>query len=167
MRKTVRVVTIDETIMVIDVIKNTANEAIVPRVMCSEIHIGDYVEIADTGCQYPSYTTAFMYFWGNNASSVNLDHIQYETDKIWKVINMAAHPTLFRGIICHIRNRKGDNAVIALEGLRKSKFHKRNREPIEKIVISQLPHIGGVQSHDWHEKLWEIYNSKKKFHSKI
>jgi ribosomal protein L22 len=80
---------------------------------------------------------------------------------------MAAHGMFLDAIICHIRNRKGDNAVIALEGLRKSKFHKRNREPIEKMVISQLPHIGRVQPHDWHEKLWEIYNSKKKFHSKI
>ena len=124
-----------------------------------KLSIGDYVHIKDAGCQYCSYTTAFQYFWGDSLSRRNLHDID-KNDNIWKIINMVVHGSDWNKVICHIRNRKGDNAVIGIDGLELANFHKRNREPIKSFLIYQLPFIGDSTSHDWHDKLWDFYDSQ-------
>lgn len=122
--------------------------------------IGDYVTIKHAGCQYCSYTTAFQYFWGDNISRVNAHNFSKD-NVIWKIINIVLHGSDSNRIICHIRNRKGDNVVIGMDGLELAKFHKRNRESIKPIIIYQLPYMGEVMPHDWHEKLWDFYEKGK------
>ena len=134
-----------------------------------KLSIGDYVHIKDAGCQYCSYTTAFQYFWGDilprrnlhdfDLSRRNLHDID-KNDKIWKIINMVVHGSDWNKVICHIRNRKGDNAVIGIDGLELANFHKRNREPIKSFLIYQLPFIGDSMPHDWHDKLWDFYDNE-------
>lgn len=127
--------------------------------------IGDYVHVSDIGHQYTSYTRAFKYFWGDTP---NVDlHNVVKTDNLWKIINMTAHGSNYNNILCHIRNRKGDNAVIGIDGLKLSNFHKRNRRPIKPIIIYQLPNIGNVTTHDWHEKLWDFYYKNGEIIKKI
>ena len=125
-----------------------------------KLSIGDYVHIKDAGCQYSSYTNAFQYFWGDSLSRRNLHDID-KNDNIWKIINMVVHGNNCDMVICHIRNRKGDNAVIGIDGLELANFHKRNREPIKSFLIYQLPFFSGDSIlHDWHDKLWDFYDSE-------
>lgn len=144
--------------MVIRVLRNYSSNEVVSTIDThSDIWIGDYVEVLNGKYQYSTYTTAFKYFWGDERST-NLSDVK---DNVWKVINMACHSGFYNSILVHIRNRKGDNVVIGLGGLVKSKFHSKNREPINDVVIYQLPYIGDVVPHDWHEKLWDYYENGK------
>ena len=116
--------------------------------------IGEYVEIADRGHQYNAYTTAFKYFWGNE-ECYYLTKNNY--GEIWKIINIALHPNGV-DVLYHIRNRKGDNAVVSYGSIKRSKFHKRNRRIMRDILIYQLPFNNGfVQTHNWTNKLWNFY----------
>lgn len=126
----------------------------------SEFDIGEYVEVVNTGCQYSSFATAFLYFWGNT-DTINLPYNYCINNPknnyyggVWKVINIALHETPGLGLIYHIRNRNGDNCVIGPDGIKHLNFHKRNRN--NKIMVYQIPKNEDEVKHDWSEKLYEI-----------
>ena len=120
-----------------------------------KLNIGDYVRIKDIGGYYPTYTQAFLYFWGINDTY----HPTNEDKRIdWKIINMAYHSIDFPndGLLVHIRSRDGKNLVVGEKYIELSKFHIRNRKPIKPIMIYQLPYFNEeLESHSWTEKLFE------------
>lgn len=120
----------------------------------TKFEIGEYVEVIKPEHQYSSYGQAFNYFWGNLRNY----HIPYsygERPSIWKIINMALHPSNGK-IIYHIRTIDGKNAVVSGDGLRKIDYHKRNRNNIYPIMIYQL--CVKSMPHSWKEKLYKVLN---------
>ena len=136
--------------------------------MYSNFNIGDYVKVVDTGHQYSSYDTAFKFFWGNKERFYlpycaneyeNESDFQSAMARIpqrWKVINMAVHDFFPDTIVYHIRSIDGKNCVVGAGAIKLLNFHHRNREPIGKIMIYQLPSNGNVMKHKWTEKLYKI-----------
>jgi len=125
----------------------------------SEFNIGDYVEVINSGYQYPAYSNAFIYFWGNT-ETYNIpwglrdeDKIE-ETPKLWKIINMAIHESYRTTILYHIRSRDGKNCVVGEEALKLADYHYRDRTPIHKRIIYQL--CNNPTPHEWKEKLYKI-----------
>jgi len=124
-------------------------------------HIGDYVKIWYSGYQYPSYATAFQYFWGTYVTT-DLEKNELVEDT-WKIMNFSVHAdysSLHTSLLIHIRNRKGDNVVISENGIRPLNFHKRNREPIHTMVIYPIPKSmmkAEDLHHTWKSKLWDYY----------
>lgn len=130
------------------------DKRIVPII--SEFCIGEYVKIIDTGCQYSTYDAAFLYFWGDKKNVYLNEHSK---EQYWKIINMAVHCSMPR-IIYHIRNCKGENAVIGGDGIESVTFHKRNRNTCRSIVIEKLPlSSASTQKHNWKDKLWDFYEN--------
>lgn len=132
--------------------------------------IGDYVMVTDAGCQYPTYHKAYRYFWGNN-ECVNLHESLKKGDNVWKIMNMAAHGNNYTKMLYHIRNRRGENAVIGGNGILNLKFHRKNRNHVHEVVIYQIPQYSEVVPHEWDDKLWDYYidgevvnNKKRKKH---
>lgn len=118
----------------------------------SKFEIGDYVKVVDSGHQYSTYTDAFKYFWGDS----NNYYIPSNKSKfIWKIINMAIHPS-DGNILYHIRTCDGKNAVVNEQAITHSNFHKRNRCHLHTIVLHQLPMLGDSKSHKWTAKLYKI-----------
>jgi hypothetical protein len=127
--------------------------------MYSKFNIGDYVKVVDAGHQYSSYIAAFKFFWGDTERyyiPYNYEEKNAELPTCWKVINMAIHPTDKDVIMYHIRSIDGKNCVIGEKGIKPLNFHHRNREPIGKIMVYQLPFNGDVMKHKWTEKLYKI-----------
>lgn len=118
----------------------------------SKFEIGDYVKVVDSGHQYSTYTDAFKYFWGD---SKNYYIFSNNTKFIWKIINMAVHPS-DGNILYHIRTCDGKNAVVNEQAITLSNFHKRNRCHLHTIVLHQLRTLGDSKSHKWTEKLYKI-----------
>ena len=115
----------------------------------TKFEIGDYVNIVYPGCQYSRYDKAFKYFWGNDKNY----YILCADSTIWKVINMAFHPSNGK-IIYHIRTVDGKNAVVSGGALKKIEYHKRNRKNIHPIMIYQL--CINPMPHSWKEKLYKV-----------
>ena len=129
--------------------------------MYSNFNIGDYVKVTQPGHQYSSYTAAFKFFWGDTERYYIPYGASYEDKNTgmptrWKVINMAIHPTDKNAILYHIRSIDGKNCVVGGGAIKPLNFHHRNREPIGKIMIYQLPYHGNVMKHKWTEKLYKI-----------
>ena len=115
------------------------------------IEIGDYVTVKNNGRYYLSFGTLFRYFWGNEHTVLDL-----ENGGIWKVINMASHTGI---LVVHIRNRKGDNVAICIDGLKKIDFHKRNRAPISERVLATITSYSDTSEiglHTYKDKLYKI-----------
>lgn len=136
--------------------------------MYSKFNIGDYVKVVHTGHQYSSYNTAFKFFWGDT-DRYNLPYSvgEYENDvafqaamarmpQRWKIINMAVHDMSPDIILYHIRSEDGKNCVVSAGAIKLIDFHHRNREPIGKLMIYQLPWNGNVMKHKWTDKLYKI-----------
>lgn len=125
--------------------------------------IGDYVKVSNTGFQYTTYENAFKYFWGDTKTTyIESDHKADKLNRVWKVINMVVHESStvdYLDIMCHIRSKKGENAVIGVHGLTKLHYHHRNR--VRNIRITQLPYHGNVKPHSWKEKLYEVIEDGK------
>lgn len=128
--------------------------------MYSQFNIGDYVKVVNTGHQYSSYNTAFKFFWGDT-DRYYLPYIgdEYEMARMpqrWKVINMAVPNMPPNCILYHIRSEDGKNCVVNEGAIKLMDFHHRNREPIGKLMIYQLPSNDNVIKHQWTEKLYKI-----------
>lgn len=115
-------------------------------------NIGDFVKVTDSWHQYSAYRDAFNYFWGNN-KAYYLPYEGKDTPKIWKIINMALHPSNGK-ILYHIRTIDGKNAVVNGSALKKIEYHKRNRKNIHPIMIYQL--CINPMPHSWKEKLYKV-----------
>jgi hypothetical protein len=136
--------------------------------MYSKFNIGDYVKVVHTGHQYSSYNTAFKFFWGDtDRYKLPYSVGEYENDvafqaamarmpQRWKIINMAVHDMSPDIILYHIRSEDGKNCVVSAGAIKLIDFHHRNREPIGKLMIYQLPLNGNVMKHKWTDKLYKI-----------
>ena len=130
--------------------------------MYSKFNIGDYVKVVHTGHQYSSYVTAFKFFWGDTKryylpyGGTNYEERKRDMPTRWKIINMAVHETYENIILYHIRSVDGKNCVVSEGAIELMDFHHRNREPIGKLMIYQLPLNGNVMKHKWTEKLYKI-----------
>lgn len=119
----------------------------------SKFEIGDYVKVIAPGHQYSTYTDAFKYFWGDNKNYYIHWDKRYEF--IWKIINMAVHPS-DGNILYHIRTTNGRNAVVNEQAITFSNFHKRNRSHLHTILLYQLPMDNSSKPHKWTAKLYKI-----------
>ena len=128
-----------------------------------DFDIGDYVKVTNPGFQYTTYENAFKYFWGDTKTTyIESEHKADKLNRVWKVINMVVHESStadYLDIMCHIRSKKGENAVIGVHGLTKLHYHHRNRT--RDIRITQLPYHGDVEPHDWRDKLYEVIEDGK------
>lgn len=127
----------------------------------SNFNIGDYVKVTNPRQQYPSYDTAFEFFWGDTERyyipyGTSHEEKNGEMPTRWKVINMAIHPVVNNAILYHIRDIDGKNCVVNAGAIKLMDFHHRNREPIGKLMIYQLPWDGNVMKHKWTDKLYKI-----------
>ena len=124
-----------------------------------KFNIGDYVEVINSGYQYPAYSNAFIYFWGNTETynfpyGADYEVRKGETPKLWKIINMAIHESYRTTVLYHIRSIDGKNCVVGEEALKLADYHYRDRTPIHKRIIYQL-RINPTP-HEWKEKLYKI-----------
>ena len=119
--------------------------------------IGDYVDIVHPGHHYKTYIGAFEYF-GKNLIWHSLT--EEDCSEPWKIINIALHEN-HTTILYHIRNRKGENAVVNCSAFIRSNFHKKNRENIKNIIIYQILERSEQNQHNWMEKLWDFYENGK------
>ena len=115
----------------------------------SKCWVGDIVNISSLGHHYPTYTDAFLYFWGTNKNDDKHSDVNSKT-QLWKVINIAMHGSL-HSLIYHIRNLHGENLVIGQCGIKVVSQNKNNPP-------SSLPTIYQINNtkHSWKEKLYKL-----------